>query len=191
MRVSFQLLPRSTFYHLNIHTMTQEIYFAGGCFWGTEHFFKLITGVVDTQVGYANGTLENPTYEQVCSHRTGHAETVKVTFDSEQVGLEFLLDMFFTAIDPTQTDGQGPDVGPQYRTGIYYTLPEQRPVIEERVAREAEHYFKPIMTEVLPLRCFYPAEEYHQDYLDKNPGGYCHLPLGLFELARRAKPSHD
>ena len=171
--------------------MTQEIYFAGGCFWGAEYFFKLIEGVVETQVGYANGTVENPTYEQVCTHTTGHAETVRVVYDPEKIGLEFLLDMYFKAIDPTLEDQQGHDVGPQYRTGIYYTNLADLPVIEKRVAVEAERYFKPIVTEVLPLACFYPAEEYHQDYLDKNPDGYCHLPVGLFELARRAKPSQE
>ena len=93
--------------------MTREIYLAGGCFWGTEHFFKLIDGVVETQVGYANGTVENPTYEQVCTHTTGHAETVKVVYDPERIGLEFLLDMYFKAIDPTLEDQQGHDVGPQ------------------------------------------------------------------------------
>ena len=168
--------------------MTRDIYFAGGCFWGTEHFFKLINGVLDTEVGYANGTVPNPTYEQVCSHTTGHAETVHVTYNPEIIGLEFLLDMFFKAIDPTLVNRQGHDEGPQYRTGIYYTDPEDLPVIRRRLDVEAERYFKPLKTEVLPLDCFYPAEEYHQDYLDKNPDGYCHLPLALFELARRAKP---
>jgi len=168
--------------------MTHEIYLAGGCFWGTEHFFKQIEGVIDTQVGYANGTVENPTYEQVCTHKTGHAETVKVVYDPEQIGLEFLLDMFFAAIDPTVEDQQGPDVGPQYRTGIYYTDAADLPVIERRVADELRRYEAEIVTEVLPLACFYPAEDYHQDYLDKNPDGYCHLPLRLFEFARKAKP---
>ncbi|MBQ4139671.1 MAG: peptide-methionine (S)-S-oxide reductase MsrA [Muribaculaceae bacterium] len=168
--------------------MTHEIYLAGGCFWGTEHFFKQIEGVIDTQVGYANGTVENPTYEQVCTHKTGHAETVKVVYDPEQIGLEFLLDMFFAAIDPTVEDQQGPDVGPQYRTGIYYTDAADLPVIERRVADESRRYEAEIVTEVLPLACFYPAEDYHQDYLDKNPDGYCHLPLRLFEFARKAKP---
>lgn len=168
--------------------MTHEIYLAGGCFWGTEHFFKQIEGVINTQVGYANGTVENPTYEQVCTHKTGHAETVKVVYDPEQIGLEFLLDMFFAAIDPTVEDQQGPDVGPQYRTGIYYTDAADLPVIERRVADESRRYEAEIVTEVLPLACFYPAEDYHQDYLDKNPDGYCHLPLRLFEFARKAKP---
>ncbi|MBQ3959144.1 MAG: peptide-methionine (S)-S-oxide reductase MsrA [Muribaculaceae bacterium] len=168
--------------------MTHEIYLAGGCFWGTEHFFKQIEGVIDTQVGYANGTVENPTYEQVCTHKTGHAETVKVVYDPEQIGLEFLLDMFFAAIDPTVEDQQGPDVGPQYRTGIYYTDAADLPVIERRVADESRRYEAEIVTEVLPLASFYPAEDYHQDYLDKNPDGYCHLPLRLFEFARKAKP---
>ena len=168
--------------------MTHEIYLAGGCFWGTEHFFKQIEGVIDTQVGYANGTVENPTYEQVCTHKTGHAETVKVVYDPEQIELEFLLDMFFAAIDPTVEDQQGPDVGPQYRTGIYYTDAADLPVIERRIADESRRYEAEIVTEVLPLTCFYPAEDYHQDYLDKNPDGYCHLPLRLFEFARKAKP---
>jgi peptide methionine sulfoxide reductase msrA/msrB len=114
---------------------------------------------------------------------------VKVVYDPERIGLEFLLDMFFTAIDPTVEDQQGPDVGPQYRTGIYYTDAADLPIIERRVAAEAKRYEADIVTEVLPLACFYPAEDYHQDYLDKNPDGYCHLPLGLFELARKAKPS--
>ena len=120
--------------------MTGEISLAGGCFWGTEHFFKLIDGVTDTQVGYANGTVENPSYEQVCTHKTGHAETVKVVYDPEKIGLEFLLDMYFKAIDPTLEDQQGHDVGPQYRTGIYYTDLADLPIIEKRVAVEAERY---------------------------------------------------
>ena len=167
----------------------REIYLAGGCFWGVEHFFKGVDGVSELLPGYANGHTEHPAYEDVYTDRTGHAETVRVVYDPEKIGLEFLLDMYFKAIDPTLKDQQGHDVGPQYRTGIYYTHPAQLPIIKQRVAVEAERYFKPIVTEVLPLSCFYPAEEYHQDYLDKNPDGYCHLPLGLFELARRAKPS--
>ena len=167
--------------------MTREIYLAGGCFWGTEHFFKLIDGVVETQVGYANGTVENPTYEQVCTHTTGHAETVRVVYDPERIGLEFLLDMYFKAIDPTLEDQQGHDVGPQYRTGIYYTDPADLPAIDKAYADEQARYEEPLAVEKLPLQNFYPAEEYHQDYLDKNPTGYCHLPLELFEYARRAK----
>ncbi len=168
--------------------MTKTIYFAGGCFWGTEHYFKLIDGVSETQVGYANGTTENPTYEQVRSHTTGHAETVCVRYDDSRISLDFLLDMFFKAIDPTLKDQQGHDIGPQYRTGIYYTDPDELPRIQQRLNTEAQRYATPLHTEVLPLKCFYPAEEYHQDYLDKNPDGYCHIPLALFEFARRARP---
>lgn len=168
--------------------MTKTIYFAGGCFWGTEHYFKLIDGVTETQVGYANGTTENPTYEQVRSHTTGHAETVCVRYDDSRISLDFLLDMFFKAIDPTLKDQQGHDIGPQYRTGIYYTDPDELPRIQKRLNTEAQRYATPLHTEVLPLKCFYPAKEYHQDYLDKNPDGYCHIPLALFEFARRARP---
>ena len=166
--------------------MTREIYLAGGCFWGTEHFFKLIDGVVETQVGYANGTVENPSYEQVCTHKTGHAETVKVVYDTEKIGLEFLLDMYFKAIDPTLQDQQGHDVGPQYRTGIYYTDPSDLAVIERVYQEEQAAYAQAFAVEKQPLENFYTAEEYHQDYLDKNPDGYCHLPLELFEMAKRA-----
>ena len=168
--------------------MTKTIYFAGGSFWGTEHYFKLIDGVTETQVGYANGTTENSTYEQVRSHTTGHTETVCVRYDDSRISLDFLLDMFFKAIDPTLKDQQGHDIGPQYRTGIYYTDPDELPRIQQRLNTEAQRYATPLHTEVLPLKCFYPAEEYHQDYLDKNPDGYCHIPLALFEFARRARP---
>ena len=155
--------------------MTREIYLAGGCFWGTEHFFKLIDGVVETQVGYANGTVENPTYEQVCTHTTGHAETVKVVYDPERIGLEFLLDMYFKAIDPTLEDQQGHDVGPQYRTGIYFEDDKDRLVAEQEIALVEKDSGKKCAVEVLPLENFYPAEEYHQKYLVKNPNGYCHI----------------
>ena len=167
--------------------MTREIYLAGGCFWGTEHFFKMIDGVVDTQVGYANGTVENPTYEQVCTHKTGHAETVKVIYDPERIGLEFLLDMFFTAIDPTVEDQQGPDVGPQYRTGIYYTDPSMVPVIRAELDKLEAKIGQKTAIELKPLEQFFPAEEYHQDYLVKNPNGYCHIPRDLIKKVRSKK----
>lgn len=168
--------------------MAKEIYFAGGCFWGTEHFFKLIDGVTATEVGYANGTIEAPSYKQVKTGDTGHAETVHVSYDPARITLRFLLDMYFKAIDPTLLNRQGEDEGTQYRTGIYYTDPADRPVIEARLAEEAEAYSSPIVTEIAPLSCFYRAEEYHQDYLIKNPEGYCHIPTALFEMARKAKP---
>ena len=165
--------------------MGKVIYFAGGCFWGTEHFFKLINGVIKTQVGYANGITEAPTYQEVCTNTTQHAETVMVTYDPEKIPLRFLLEMYFKAIDPTLLNQQGHDVGTQYRTGIYYTDEADVPIIKEVYQEEQKKYKKKMVTEVEPLNCFYTAEEYHQDYLDKNPEGYCHLPLELFEFAKK------
>jgi peptide methionine sulfoxide reductase msrA/msrB len=165
--------------------MEKVIYFAGGCFWGTEHFFKLINGVIKTQVGYANGITEAPTYQEVCTNTTHHAETVMVTYDPEKIPLRFLLEMYFKAIDPTLLNQQGHDVGTQYRTGIYYTDEADVPIIKEVYQEEQKKYKKKMVTEVEPLNCFYTAEEYHQDYLDKNPEGYCHLPLELFEFAKK------
>lgn len=167
--------------------MIKEIYLAGGCFWGTEHFFKQVHGVTGTEVGYANGHTENPTYQDVCTDRTGFAETVRVTYDDEVASLRFLLDLYFKAIDPLAVNRQGHDVGTQYRTGIYYTDATQLPVIEQKVRQVAEKLFEPLAVEVGPLVNFYPAEDYHQDYLDKNPSGYCHLPLELFKMAREAR----
>ena len=165
--------------------MEKVIYFAGGCFWGTEHFFKLINGVIKTQVGYANGITEAPTYQEVCTNTTQHAETVMVTYDPEKISLRFLLEMYFKAIDPTLLNQQGHDVGTQYRTGIYYTDEADVPIIKEVYQEVQKKYEQKMVTEVEPLNCFYTAEEYHQDYLDKNPDGYCHLPLELFEFAKK------
>ena len=138
-------------------------------------------------MGFANGQTDNPTYEQVYTDTTGYAETVHVTYDDQVASLRFLLDMYFKAIDPLSVNQQGPDVGTQYRTGIYYTDPSQLPIIEQKVRQVAEELFEPLAVEVGPLVNFYPAEDYHQDYLDKNPDGYCHLPLELFKMAREAK----
>lgn len=166
---------------------TKEIYLAGGCFWGTEHFLKLIEGVEATQVGYANGNIANPTYQQVCTGKTDFAETVKVQYNPEVVDLPFLIGLYFKTIDPTSLNRQGNDRGTQYRTGIYYTQPDDLPIIKETVDRLAVGYTRPLVVEIKPLKNFYPAETYHQDYLDKNPGGYCHIHPELFELARKAK----
>ena len=155
------------------------IYLAGGCFWGVEGYFKRIEGVKDTTCGYANGRTENPSYEDVCRHDTGHAETVKVDFDDEVISLEDLLIYYFRIIDPVSVNKQGNDVGTQYRTGIYYTDESQLPVIKAAIEREQRKYSEKIAVEVLPIENFYTAEEYHQDYLDKNPNGYCHIELGL------------
>ena len=169
----------------------KEIYLAGGCFWGTEHYFKQVAGVVATEVGYANGHTENPTYEDVCTDRTGFAETVHVVYNPQVVGLAFLLQMYFKAIDPTSLNQQGHDRGTQYRTGIYFTDPADLPVIDKVYEAEQAEYELPLRVERLPLKNFFTAEEYHQDYLDKNPSGYCHLPQALFEFARNARPSKD
>lgn len=166
--------------------MKKEIYFAGGCFWGTEHFFKQIKGVTFTETGYANGNTPSPTYKEVYTDRTGYAETVHVEYDSSIASLTFLLRMFFKAIDPTSLNRQGEDVGTRYRTGIYYTDAEDLGAIMEVYEDVAKEYDCPLVVEVEPLRNFFPAEEYHQDYLDNNPEGYCHLPLELFEFARNA-----
>ena len=166
---------------------TKDIYFAGGCFWGTEHFFKQIEGVVETQVGFANGYTENPTYKEVYTDETGYAETVYVRYNPDVVSLEFLLHMFFKAIDPVSLNKQGHDEGTRYRTGIYYIDAEDLPVIDKVYAEEQRLFDQPLAVEKRPLEKFYTAEEYHQDYLDKNPDGYCHLPQSLFEFARNAK----
>ena len=165
----------------------KEIYLAGGCFWGTEHYFKQIDGVVDTEVGYANGTTENPTYKDVCTDKTGFAETVHVIYNPDKVSLKFLLEMYFKAIDPTSINQQGHDTGTQYRTGVYYTDSTDEATISKVFDEEQKHIQGKIVVENLPLKNFYKAEDYHQDYLDKNPDGYCHLPQSLFEFARKAK----
>ena len=168
---------------------TANLYFAGGCFWGTEHFCKQIRGVISTEVGYANGTLQHaPSYEEVCSGNTGFAETVKIVYNPQVVDLKLLLELYFKTIDPTSLNKQGNDVGDQYRTGIYYTDAGVKTTIDEAIAALAKNYKKPIVVEVSPLKNFYQAEEYHQDYLDKNPRGYCHIPTKLFEVARKANP---
>lgn len=166
----------------------KEIYFAGGCFWGTEHLFQLVRGVVDTEVGYANGRIKNPTYEQVISHTTGFAEAVKVRYDADEVNLPLLIELFFKSIDPTTIDRQGNDRGDNYRSGIYSTDPSTEAIVKTEVAKLSKNYDKPVVVETIPLKNFYKAEDYHQDYLDKNPGGYCHIPLSVFEEAKRANP---
>ena len=163
----------------------KEIYFAGGCFWGTEHFFKQIRGVTFTETGYANGNTPDPTYKEVYTDRTGYVETVHVEYD-DSISLPFLVRMFFKAIDPVSLNRQGEDAGTRYRTGIYYTDPEDLPAIKAVYDEMAREYDVPLAVELQPLRNFYPAEDYHQDYLENNPDGYCHLPLELFEFARKA-----
>ena len=155
----------------------KEIYFAGGCFWGVEHFFKGVDGVTEATPGYANGNIDNPTYQQVYTDTTGFAETVRVRYRPDRVSLETLVRLYFATIDPLSVNQQGHDVGTRYRTGVFYTDPVDRETIEKWVPDRA-------VTEREPLRNFYPAEDYHQDYLDKNPDGYCHLPLKAFRYLR-------
>lgn len=157
----------------------KEIYLAGGCFWGVEEYFSRINGVVDTEVGYANGHTEEPTYKQVCTGITGHTETTYIKYDESKVSLKDLLDRFFRIIDPTLLNRQGGDIGSQYRTGIYYTDEKDIDPIEEVIREKQKDYSKKIVTEVMPIKKYYPAEDYHQDYLKKNPGGYCHIDMSL------------
>lgn len=164
----------------------QTIYLAAGCFWGAEHYLKLIRGIEHTCVGFANGNTENPTYKEVYTDTTGYAEAVKVDYDPEVISLRLLIELYFKSIDPTSLNQQGEDKGTRYRTGIYYTNPSDLDTITSVVQAVAQEYDQPLQVEVEPLRNFYPAEDYHQDYLDKNPDGYCHLPTALFEYARKA-----
>ena len=164
--------------------MQNTIYFAGGCFWGVEHFFKGVDGVLATEPGYANGNTANPTYEQVYTDTTGFAETVRVVYDPSRVGLGKLVRLFFTTIDPLSLNRQGHDEGTRYRTGVYYTSEDELPVIEEEFRLLRGRIGADPVVELEPLRCFYGAEERHRDYLDKNAGGYCHLPLKTFRYLR-------
>ncbi len=155
----------------------KEIILAGGCFWGVEEYMSRIDGIVETRVGYANGMTHNPSYEDVCKRNTGHAEACIVRYDENIISLEELLNRFWKVIDPTSLNKQGGDVGHQYRTGIYYIDDADLPIIKKSIEEEQKKYNKKIVTEVEPLSCFYDAEEYHQQYLKKNPGGYCHIDL--------------
>lgn len=154
----------------------QTIVLGGGCFWCTESVYKEVRGVTDVESGYANGETERPSYEQVCTGRTGYNEVVKLTYDPAQVSTRQLLEVFFVVHDPTQLNRQGNDVGTQYRSGIYFTNDEQKQVAEDMIrAMSQEKLFgRPIVTEVQPLKNYWPAEEYHQDFFEKNPTqGYC------------------
>lgn len=160
-----------SFDEAKLHT----IWFAGGCFWGVEAYFARIWGVAGTDVGYANGATEDTTYHDIA--RTGHAETVEIVYDPERVALSELLGYYLRIIDPTSLNKQGNDRGTQYRTGIYYTDPTDEPIIRAALAEEQKKHIAPVVVEVEPLRNYTSAEDYHQDYLDKNPGGYCHIDL--------------
>ena len=172
--------------------MTRQIYLAGGCFWGLEKYLSLIAGVTSTSVGYANGRTAKPSYEEVRSQASGHAETVRVEYDDEKLRLEELLALFFEAIDPASLNRQGEDEGIQYRTGVYYTDEADKWIVEESAAylrKKFEALGKTVFTETTKLENFYPAEKYHQKYLDKNPDGYCHIDGCLFKKAADYKPA--
>lgn len=147
--------------------MSKTIYLAGGCFWGVQAYMDKIPGILETEVGYANGNTENPSYEEVCKNNTGHAETVRVVYDPEIIPLGMLLNAFFTVVNPTELNKQSEDEGTQYRNGVYYVDEQDIPVIEEIIEMLRSRYTKPVVTEVKELENFYPAEEYHQKYLVK------------------------
>ena len=159
----------------------KTIYLAGGCFWGMQQFFDQFGGVIRTEVGYANGPEKAPSYEEVCAD-SGHAETLRIDYDEQAITLTALLDYYFMVIDPLSVNRQGHDEGIQYRTGIYYTDASLLPEIEAVYRKEEEKAGAKLAVELEPLRNFYPAEEYHQKYLVKNPGGYCHIPSGYLPL---------
>ncbi|MDW7658954.1 MAG: peptide-methionine (R)-S-oxide reductase MsrB [Bacillota bacterium] len=181
----------------------RDIWLAGGCFWGVEAYMARVPGVAEATVGYANGLTENPTYADVSYKNTGHAEAVHIRYDPERISLEELLAQFFLIIDPTSVNRQGNDVGSQYRSGIYYQDEADLAVIQAVINSEQKNYEKPITVEVEPLVHYYLAEEYHQDYLEKNPGGYCHVSFdtlpdlvaepeaGLVDASLYNKPDTD
>ena len=164
----------------------KDIWFAAGCFWGAQKFFKLVDGVEFTEVGFCNGRLENPTYEQVYTDTTGHAECVHVRYNPTVVSLQRLTELFFKIIDPLSLNKQGEDVGTRYRTGVYYDNAQDEAMLSLVFSSVKQSLgVESFPVELLPLECFYPADDYHQDYLDKNPTGYCHLSPAIFELASK------
>ena len=175
-------MPASDSKKKGIQSM-KTIYLAGGCFWGMQKFFDQFGGVLRTETGYANGPDKAPSYQEVCGD-SGHAETVRIDYDENAITLRELLGYFFMAIDPLSVNRQGHDEGIQYRTGIYYTDESQLPEIVSVYSEEERKAGAKLAVELEPLRNFFPAEEYHQKYLDKNPGGYCHIPERLFSIGK-------
>lgn len=164
---------------IKINSSYKVIYIAGGCFWGVEGYFTKLSGVIETTVGYANGNIENPTYEQVKSHAASHAETVKIVYDDTIISLTKILEHFLRFVDPYSINHQGEDYGMQYRSGVYYVNEDDKKIIKDYFISKQGR--RPFVIEVLPLFNFYDAEEYHQDYLDKNPNGYCHVNFNLIK----------
>ena len=159
----------------------KEIILAGGCFWGVEAYFQRLNGVIKTAVGYTDGVTENPNYKEVCSGTTNHAEACKIIYDENIITLEKILEHFFRIIDPTSLNRQGHDIGTQYRTGVYYKTEEDKEIIKKFILDKAEKYSRPIVVDIKKEGRFWDAEEYHQNYLIKNPGGYCHVDLNLIK----------
>ena len=162
-----------------------EIYLAGGCFWGTELLIGNVAGVESVEVGYANGMTRNPTYREVCND-SGHAEAVHVVYKPEKISLPNLLEIFYRSIDPTLLNRQGNDRGVQYRTGIYFSNPNDAPIVEQSLKNLQEKFSKPIVVEHAPIKNFYRAEEEHQQYLTKHPNGYCHVPRYLIDEQKKS-----
>ena len=172
---------------------TETIVLGGGCFWCTEAVFKQVRGVLDVESGYSNGQTTRPTYEQVCTGRTGSAEVVKLSYDPAQVGTRQLLEIFFATHDPTQLNRQGNDVGTQYRSGIYTTTPEQKDVADDLIREISQDklFGAPVVTEVAPLAHYFPAEDYHQDFFERNPHqGYC-MAVAAPKVAKFRKTFRD
>jgi methionine-S-sulfoxide reductase len=155
---------------------TQRAIFAAGCFWGVQYYFDQVPGIVKTTVGYTGGHTENPTYDQVCTHTTGHAEAVEIEFDPEQVSYKMLLMQFFRMHDPTQLNRQGPDVGDNYRSAIFYTDEEQHKEAVQVRNETQERINKPVVTEISKAGPFYAAEAYHQKFTERTGMGMCHIP---------------
>ena len=167
------LPPKISNKKVSDNPLEKEIYLAGGCFWGVEEYFSRVAGVIDVTSGYANGRDKTTNYQLI--GQTGHAETVHIRYDANQVSLKDLLLHYFRIIDPTSVNKQGNDRGSQYRTGIYYTDASDKKIVDEAISQEAQKHDKPIVVEVAPLDHYVLAEDYHQDYLKKNPNGYCHI----------------
>lgn len=163
----------------------KKIVLAGGCFWGVEEYYRRLKGVGETRVGYAQGIIENPSYQDVCSGRTNHAEVAEIEYDPTVISFEMVLEHLFRIIDPTSLNKQAHDVGTQYRVGVYPDNDEEIELVKAFIQKRQADYSKPIVLEVERLRDFYDAETYHQKYLVKNPGGYCHVNMNLIRPEER------
>jgi len=166
----------------------KKIVLAGGCFWGVEAYFKRVKGILSTKSGYANGKTEKITYKEVCTGKTGHVEACYLEYDEKIISLRMILNHLFRIIDPTSLNKQGGDIGTQYRSGVYYIETEDREVVEQYIEDQSRSYSKSIVIEVKKLENFYDAEEFHQEYLEKNPSGYCHINFSLLKDEERQEP---